>query len=202
VSDEVQAFQAEGNYRSAIRSAVRGFWSGALDYDQFWEVMDSAINAGLTSAWYEGARECGIEPSELTPDEKAELRRRQIGELTHVGNFAAEVDAGSKANGGKLAPLFQRAEAWILRARDVMNQARVMACGDQKLMWELGITEKHCRSCAALNGKVKRASYWQQMGVRPQNPPNYLLACGGWLCDCRLVPTSAPLSKGPLPRLP
>ena len=113
-----------------------------------------------------------------------------------------EVKDGSKENKGKLTPLLQRAQLWVNRYNDVKSEAQILACKDQKLRWDLGLTEKHCRTCYALNGKVKRASFWKKLGVRPQNAPNYLLECEGWKCDCGMVVTDEPLSRGAMPSLP
>ena len=171
------------NYRNGIRSAVRGYWLGAFDFYWFYDAMEAVIRNGLMLATQEGAAECGILPAELSPTELAKLAQAIANEIGHIDAFAAIIEAGSKANGGKLGPLHAKAEAWILRYKDVVNQAKVSACGDQKLMWvwqALGVTKKPCVTCKdKLNGKVKRASYWARGGVRPQNPPNFYLERGG-----------------------
>lgn len=190
------------NYRNAIRAATRGLWVGALDYYQFWEAMEAAIHTGLTTASHEGAKECGILPADLSPSERAELVQTIASEYSHIDSFAMIIEESSKANGGKLGPLLAKAEAWILRYKDVVNHFKMLACGDQKLEWVLGATKKHCSSCLKLAGKVKRASQWERAGVRPQNPPNPMLECDGWACQCTLVVTDAPMSKGPFPKLP
>ena len=71
-------------------------------------------------------------------------------------------------------------ELWVNRYRDVRNQAKVLACKDEKFVWRLGATENHCSTCPRLDGKVKRGSQWEKSGIRPQNPPNTELECGGW----------------------
>ena len=194
------------NYRNGIRSAVRGLWLGAFDFYQFYDAMEVTVRNGLTVAWYEGSSECGILPADLSPTERAAIAQAIAGELGHIDGFATEIEAGSKANGGKVGPLLARAEMWILRYQDVVNQAKVMACADQKLEWvwqAFKATKEPCGTCRdKLNGKVKRASYWQQVGVRPQNPPNPYLECGGWECGCGLLVTDKPMSRGPLPKLP
>ena len=190
------------SYATGIKSAIRGLWSGVFDYDQFWGSMMATIRAGLTRAWYDGAREMGILPSELNPDERLALEQAIQSEFQFIHGLATDIEAGSKANGGKIAPLLKRAELWINRWTDAQNQARLMAGGDKKLKWVLGATEEHCQTCAAMNGKVKRASYWREHGPHPQQPPNPGIECRGWNCLCTMEPTEEPLSKGPLPRWP
>lgn len=193
------------NYRNGIRGTIRALWGGVWSYDQFYDGLSTAIDMGITTAWYEGAAECGIVPADLTPEEKAAMRQAIFHETNYITRLAADIEAGSKANGGKLAPLMARAETWINRYRDVVTRAQMMACEDQKLRWVLHgahFTKDPCNSCVKLNGKVKRASYWQRVGVQPQNPPNLSLECGGWLCGCAFEVTDEPVSKGPLPHLP
>lgn len=187
------------NYYNAIRSAVRGLWVGALDFDQFFQALESAIRLGVPQAWYEGAKECGITPAELTPEERLAMQAAIWDEYNYIGGFASAIEAGSKGNGGKLGPLMTRAKLWVNRYKDITNRAKTMACGDQKLVWVLGKTEQHCSSCLKLTDKVKRASQWERAGIRPQHPD---LECGGWRCDCSLEPTDAPMSMGPLPSIP
>jgi hypothetical protein len=164
--------------------------------------MGRAIERGLTSAWYEGAAQCGVLPEELTIDEIKLLNFRISQQMNYLNRFAKAVEAGSKENGGKLTPLMQRAQLWVNRYNDVVGEAQLSACKDQKLRWDLGATEKHCRTCYALNGKVKRASFWKKLGVRPQNAPNSLIECGGWKCDCKFTVTDEPMTRGVMPALP
>lgn len=197
--------KARYNYSSFardLRGAVRGFWTGAIDYVAFFESFMFAIDRGLTAAWYDGAAQCGILPEELSVEEIKVLRFRIAQQANHINRLAEAIEQGSKANKGKLTPLMKRVLLWVNRYNDVKSEATMMACKDQKLMWELGATEVHCRTCFALNGKVKRASFWKKFGVRPQNAPNSLLECEGWRCDCRFVPTDLPLSRGAMPSLP
>jgi hypothetical protein len=136
----------------------------------------------------------------MTPEERVRLEQIITREINLLAPFLNDIDQNSKANGGKRGTAYSRLDTWINRYRDVVNQAKVSACADMKMRWTLGPTE-HCKSCFRLSGKVKRGSYWNDH-VLPQNPPNGLLECGGWKCQCTLRPTDDRASSGPLPRLP
>lgn len=189
------------DYRSGIRSAIRGLWNGAIDRQQFTDVMTGVIDRGLRFAFAEGAKGCGITPDDYTEAETTALNDAILSEFSHTDSLADAVEAGSKANKGKLDPLFQRAEMWILRYQDVVNRGRVMACGDKKFKWAMGATEKHCRTCNALSGQVRRGSFWREH-VLPQNPENPKLECKGYKCRCELQLTTDPVTRGRLPSLP
>jgi len=181
---------------------VRGLWNGSLDYDLFFDAMMTGIRRGLTDAFHSGAADCGILPSELKKEERVALERAINYETQWIDGFAATIEENSRDNGGALGPLHSRAEIWIGRYEGVKAEAMAMACADKKLRWVLGPTEDSCRSCQALSGKVKRASYWNEQGILPRVHGASYLECNGFRCLCELVPTDEPASKGPLPSLP
>ncbi len=189
-------------YQAALRSPVRGLWGGVLDRGQFRQSMFNAIETGIIDAWNEGAKDCGIQPDELSEDELNTRDERIAQERSHVSEFGQAIQEGSRSNGGKLLPLFKRLDMWTNRYRDASNEAKVMACKDEKLIWILGPTEESCHTCPRLDGKVKRGSFWRKAGIRPQNPPNSSIECQGWNCLCELRPTDKSISRGPLPRTP
>jgi hypothetical protein len=188
-------------YRKSLRDAVRGLWGGVLDRDQFYDAMMATLQRRLPQAWYEGAQDCGIQPADLSPEERNALQQAMANEMSFILKFADDIMAGSKAKDGKLGPLLARVDLWAARYSDLQSRARVMACEDQKLQWVLGPTKEHCPSCLKLSGKIKRASYWQRVNVYPQNPPNPNLECNGFGL-CQLLPADERCSPGPLPRLP
>lgn len=184
----------QAGYQLNLRAAVRGLWSGQIDFDAAFGMLLQAIDRGFTQAWTEGAKECGIEPGEWTAEERTALAVRIGEEKTYIYTLLEAVEAGRKGV-GKLAPLYTRLQMWVNRYQDVKNQAKTMACADQKLKWVLGPTE-HCETCMKAAGKVKRASQWAKTDLRPQAP---CLQCGGYRCQCSLVLTDEPLSRGRLP---
>jgi len=192
---------SESRYRSSLREAVRGLWTGAFDDVQFYDAMLVTIRQHLTQAWHEGAAECGILPAELTQDERRALERAIRYEEQWIDGLADATMENSRENGGLLGPLFSRLEIWIGRWSGVKSEAMAMACADKKLKWVLGETD-HCRSCLALSGKVKRASFWYERGILPRVHGATYLECNGFRCQCALVPTSDRASPGPLPSLP
>jgi len=188
-------------YRARLRSLVRGLWSGVISVDSFLDEIIIVIDEGLTTAWNEGAKTCGIKPDEKSEEEQAALDDAIAREQGFVFKFSGDIEAGSKANKGKLAPLMFRVDIWANRYLDVQNQAKLMACENQKYRWDLGDTE-HCPSCLKLAGRVARAKTWLDKGIQPQSPPNGYLKCGGWRCGCSFTPTDEPVTKGRWPSLP
>lgn len=181
------------SFQQSINSAVRGLWSGALSILSAHQAMNSAIARGLNQAWIEGAGECGIQEGDLTDEEWAALNLEIFNQQSYVPGFLNAIVTGSEANGGAIDPLFSRAELWVNQYNHVKGMAKLSACADQKLIWVLGKTEKHCPDCSRAAGKVYRGSTWAKNGWETQSPR---LACGGHRCDCHLDPTDEPITKG------
>lgn len=190
--------KSKSEYGKSIRANVRRLWLGQVDTFDFVDGMITSIQRGFRRAWVQGAKQCGVLEDELTEDEQAALEQEINSDITYLLGFALAIEEGSKANGGKLTPLINRARMWVERYTAIVELAKIMACEDQKLKWTLNPAE-HCKSCLKLEGKVKRASYWKNYDVRPKHWDK--LDCKGG-CRCSLEPTDEPISKGPLPSLP
>lgn len=199
--------ESAADFRSGLRATIRGLWLGVLDYYEAYDNLYSIIQKGATRAWEEGAMTCGVAPDELSPEERLGLQQAITDALGYVDGLLTFVMAHSKAEGGKLGVVgrtggvMSRVDLWVNRYEEIRQKAMTIACADMKTRWTLGVSE-HCDSCLKLTGKVKRNSYWQKMGILPRVPGADYLICRGYACQCTLVPTDEPLSKGPLPRLP
>jgi hypothetical protein len=173
-------------------------WAGQFTTLDFADAMFSAMRRGFEQAWREGALECGILPGERSDEEQKELDRMLGDNLTYVPQFGDYIFANSKANGGSIGPILNRAELWVNRYNEVKAKAQLMACKDAKYRWQYGPTE-HCKSCLRLNGRVYRASVWAKYGIQPQS---HNLACKGYRCQCQFILTKDPVTKGRPPKIP
>ena len=189
-------------YESFIRKLANDLWNGRIGTGAFEVLMVSHIQGGLKRAWYAGAKEIGIKPDELSRKELDAMNAMIMKETSFVPRFTIWIALNSRARKGRWRNISNRVKLWGRRYLDAKNKAKVMAEGDPKLEWVVGGTKNTCTSCGRLNGKVKRASYWEERGVFPQSPPNPQLVCKGYFCNCTLEKTEKPLSRGPLPKLP
>jgi hypothetical protein len=186
-------------FRRNVRASVRGLWTGALTKRQALSTFRAAIERAIERAWLEGAQECGIQEDELTVEELTTRDEFIFTQNDLVTGFIDAIVAQSKANGGQITPLLQRAEMWINQYSSAKQQSEALACANEKREWRIGRTE-HCRTCLALNGQVRRLSFWQN-NVLPRSAPNDKLICRGFNCQCELRKTDRPVSRGRLPRL-
>lgn len=186
-------------FRTSIRSAIRGIYSGKVDALSGADALFSAIRRGFTQAWYEGAKQAGILPDELTKEELKKLDEMVGDNFQYVGNFVSWL-AGLKAQEGTLESAFARGDMWVNRYEEVKNMALSMAGQNLKLVWILGAAE-HCRSCLKLSGRVARAKTWAERNIHPRMTNNKL-KCGGYRCKCSFQETDEKVTKGRWPNLP
>jgi hypothetical protein len=192
----------------SIETYDRQLWSYALelyrtgDGGVFLDKFISAISNQLTRAWNEGAREVGIDPKEMTDDDRAELKAIIDGEYDQIIKLAEAIMESRSGTMDEFRQKFRsRIDLWVNRYTDVIGRARVYFGGKRRLKWMLGKTEEHCPTCDALNGIVAFAYEWEQSGIEPQHFPNDMLSCGGWNCDCALEPTDQRRSPNALETL-
>lgn len=189
-----------GKYGDEIRKNAAAYWQEGVA-GSFISRMNQTIKFGLRDAWSLAADDLGIAPDEITPEELKERDAIITEEQSHVRDLLAYLKELANDRTRKLSDADARLDLWAERFGDMQNKAKLILGRDTRLEWVYGDTE-HCNSCARLNGIVKRASFWVKHGVQPGNPPNEKLECGGWRCQCNLVPSESRLSPGKLPRLP
>lgn len=198
---ELDGLKTVGDFRRNIRAQIYRRWADVDNDAQFIIGMNGSIDRGFNQAWAQGAAVCGVKMDELTNAERDALQQRINDQFPYITQFGVYIALNTKELGGKRGPLYDRAELWVARYGEIVNQAKALACKDQKLIWNLGPTE-HCGSCIRLSGRVKRGSYWTEKGILPRRAGAGYLDCGGYNCQCSLDPTTAPITPGPLPRLP
>ena len=204
VPDDLQAaIKSQGFYDRKINELTKDLYRGSITQTAFEDALLAVMDQQLDKAWREGMKENGLDPAkDMTPEWEQELERLKLSEVDHIEGFAdaivdaAQADATAETPGASLPGLQARGGLWAERYTEVVNAAIIAtAQSDDRLVWRLGATEEHCETCAELNGYVQTADWWDKSGIMPQAPENPVLACGGWLCDCRMEPTKEPISE-------
>jgi hypothetical protein len=157
-------------------------------------MMNDAITFGLGDAWKLALEEAGIDPETMTGNEVVALDQFMAKERGFLGELLRYIVIMILLR-KPLEAVINRVKTWAFRWWESWNLALLTTPNDPNLEWMYGATLEHCTDCAGYNGAVKPASYWNQIGARPQLPS---LACKGWKCDCHLNPTKKKITKGEL----
>jgi hypothetical protein len=188
-------------YDRAMWAAVKDLYNGVIGIVEFETAMIDMIQNQLRRAWNEGMRSLGLDPeTDMLLLWEMALQDIMAQELVYVDPLAADIMSASAS--GELVDKFRsRVSIWTNRYNDVVNQAtQICAQAGQKMEWIFGDTD-HCTTCEQLNGTVAFESEWEKSGIYPQRPPNDMLSCGGWNCQCTLNPTDKHRSPNALEKL-
>jgi hypothetical protein len=131
--------------------------------------------------------------------ERADLAR-QRGDEAAAQHFMQLAETNF-ANFQKLQRKFiDRVGLWVNKGlARVFQMGKLAADANQMMEWVLGKTEEHCRTCLAAAGQRHRARDWQRAGIIPKTDR---LICGGFYCDCQLVPVPGERARGRLDKIP
>lgn len=189
--DAYAAAKTEQTYLRQLWERVKRLYENRMSGSQFITDLADIVQQQITRAYRAALRDEGLDPDLVNGEYKDNVERIILSEYDHVDGFTADIIKAS-TDGTGYEQFRVRAEMWANRYNDAYNKAELDIALENggKLEWQLGETEEHCDTCAALHGKVAFAAEWQAVGLRPQNPPNQSLDCGGWQCDCHLIATN------------
>lgn len=170
-----------------IRRLVTSLYNNQVG-GEFIDIMANIISGQLydaySKAWFDYG-ETGALPEYLESAYQDDV----LTQYAHVDKYYRDI-IDARVDETPIEPLLSRAELWANRWNESYNKAAALIKQEEggNLIWEYGETE-HCDTCRSLNGIVASAKEWGAIGVRPQNAPNSLIDCGGWNCQCTLLPT-------------
>lgn len=189
---ELLKLKSEASYKRHLRSAAYAYFKGVTTRVVFLETMRSNIMRAYEQAWREGEALCGFDRAERTKAQQERLQQEIDVDLPYLIDLADWIES-KRHDASKWRDLSYRINVWVMRYAAVRTIAQSMTCADKKMVWYLGRAKKHCSDCKSYEGKVYRMSQWVAAGALPQARG---LECGGFNCDCRLVPTDARASAG------
>lgn len=197
------AVRTYDQYRARLWGSMLRLYNGGRDA-AFVSSFIRSIDAQLTQAWEKGAEEIGVTRDEMTADDLQILTAIIDNETQFIQRIAGEIVADREDGIDRQAfdkKYGARVDLWANRYNETVNRAKMTYGAKTRFEWHLGATEEHCKTCQKLNGIVAFGVEWEQARFHPQMPPNDLLECGGWRCDCSLVPTKKRRTARALDRL-
>lgn len=195
-SEEAEKSQAV--YAKLLRETVRSLWKGFISPAEAEDELMSTVGRYMREAAFQAARSVGVNPSELTDEELAVINNMIDVHFDSVISLVEQVSDGSQANGGKLSTHTRRLLNWYPRWSELHDRMLAMVGQNLKYRWTLDPAKENCRDCLRLNGRVARASRWDEMGIYPKSRS---LQCGGYKCGCSYEKTDEPVTRGRWPTL-
>ena len=202
------AFKSYEDMLSKIQSLVKNTYNGKVGTVEFTDRITSIIGGQLRNAYNTAWINEGMDEDNTTaalPDYLEESLLDMIAQQASTEfsyQYFTDIMAARRSE-TPIDPLLSRAELWAGQWNTAYENATSLITLNNggREEWVLGATEQHCPECAALNGIVAFANEWEELGVRPKNPPNDNLTCGGWRCDCERRATDKKRSRNAYNRI-
>ena len=210
-------YTSAAGYRAELRRIAREAWHLAPEYDvpvgereqleiqwqELQQKMRTDINAGYNGAMQTALRSLGKNdawmPDYQLPwnDGGAAIAAMVVTDQNSVPQLFDWFRDHSQARGGSLSSLLSRMESWALRWKEAHSLAllhgAVLLKKGRLVQWIRGNTKIPCSDCLRYEGKIYPAAEWLAVGAVPQSRS---LACRGYRCQCRLIPSKGPASSG------
>jgi hypothetical protein len=190
--ETVQAIKAAGydGIRTVMSGGIFGSVFGMLSDDRFYSKYREQMATAISRAYIETAELAYQEGGgELPLDEDTAAWARsqldaQLGYVDQLFEDLKELRKSGDFDAGEVATA--RAAGYASGLDGFYNEAVLRGKKNQMVTWHLGATEKHCKTCASLDGKSHRISWYIDHDYIPRkNGCN--LDCGGYNCDCTLT---------------
>lgn len=173
-------------YHDAITEALVSYFenggSVATPKSKIKQAMVEAFGSAFDTGWQDGGQE-------LPADEEALswFNERVDAEMGFIDTLLQDAKELRKDKDfDYFAWVTARADGYTNNLSAVYNAAVMFANTKQMLTWRLGETEKHCSTCAKLDGQRHKASWYIIRNYIPRKA-GAAMECGGYNCDCSLV---------------
>lgn len=171
-------------FKGVFIDLAQGVRSKAVERRRAGVVLRAHLARYGRKAYEDGLRAGGVEDA-LDAEDVAALNAFHAAQSVFVTNFLDTVVAGGYDSDAAIA---LHAELWANKSLEPLYQKGLASADRNGLYaWRLGAREDHCKTCRALNGQAHRLKAYVRRGLLPKSGR---LACGGWLCGCRLERTS------------
>jgi hypothetical protein len=186
--DVLKAAPGYDGIRTVMYGAIFGSVFGYLSGGSFADTLNRMI-AAVSKAYIEtadaGYQEAGAELP-LDADTAAWARAQldaQFGFIDELFESLKQIRKDGDFDAGAIAAA--RADSYSSALDGFYNEALLRGNKNVSAVWRLGATEKHCKTCASLDGQSHRISWYIERDYIPRKS-GCALDCGGWNCDCRL----------------
>lgn len=183
----------EATYRSALYDAMSQAFDGSLDRYKFGVAGRTEIEHAFMSAFSNGLKDGGVDPSEMTDDEKETVTLETQAERGYWTALSADMFKnvvplkGTDAFPTARDAMLGRIELWVNKGlRRMYEMGKTYSNLNGMKIWIYAGEKKHCETCDAANGQVHRARSW----LKTITPLSSNCLCGGFNCGCRLDDTT------------
>jgi len=171
-------------YHDAITQSLINYFEnarGKKNQKAFKNAMIDAFTSAFGLGWADGGQ-----PLPFSAEAVEWLSAKVAEEVVHIdGLFVNAKELRKEKDFDYFAWITERADGYTQTLQAIYNAGRMFALKNKMLAWSLGATEKHCKTCAKLDGQRHRAAWYVSRNYIPRMP-GASMECGGYKCDCHL----------------
>lgn len=177
---------------SIFRNAIQGKYSKR----GFIGALTPVIQSAIRDASEAGLKDGGLKKAEMTEEESAWVQEWILKQNDFIEAVATAIYEDGKVTAKEAEG---KAVLWWNKSIDPAYSEMVFSASKNgAFLRKLGATEQHCVDCVKIDGQVRRASFWHNIGIWNASPKTQ---CGGWRCQCQNVATDKPITRGRFPQL-
>lgn len=183
----------ENIYRADLYNLMIDAFKGSLDRKQFGEAGRREISTAFLNAFSNGLQDAGVDPVEMTDEERNAMLDETKMERTYWTALANDLYGNvlplkdSDQFGPARDKMLARIELWVNKGlKRIYGVAKNYASMNKMQKWVYGGTVDHCKSCSAAVGQVHRARTWAKYLL----PQSNQCECKGFKCECALQDTT------------
>ena len=182
-------------YLSELRALTQ---DPTLTEQQVKDRIAAAIILWALWAFEDGLEAGGIDKSQVDAADEAVIGKWQDEQTAYAASLAAAIVANSavqldltktaEEKAQSLSVINDRLQMWgeSLGSLTVSGRMAAIAKGgdDPLITWWYNDGNEHCHTCADLNGKTEKLSWFVLNGYIPRQPGSETLDCHGYRCAC------------------
>jgi HK97 family phage portal protein len=184
------------DFEDGVEDLLTDALAGRVERRRFGIILRSLIETAVRKAYFDGLSDGGITDAELDEDDIEWLDNWFDQQRAFVINLADAIYKDERVTEDEVTgkPIMW----WNQSVAPSYAQALTSAAKNAAFERFLGSAEDHCDDCPAINGQVRRASFWRKIGIWNASKKTQ---CGGFFCDCTNGPSDKPITRGRFPKL-
>lgn len=186
------------DFENAFDDTLKEAIAGNLTRTRWANIVRQMIRTYGARAFRDGLVDSGVDdlPDE---DDQATIDNLIQVQSQYVTNLGQQLFKTEEGISPEMAD--QKSAMWFNGSiNPFYAEGKLSGNGNAMHTWVLGRAEKHCKTCPELNGQRRRYKTWYKQNLIA-GTTNQATECGGWECDCRLVPSAGKSSDGDLAEL-
>jgi hypothetical protein len=185
-------------FDAAFRQLMQRAQADKIGKSVFIRNMTITLDRYCRQAFVDGFMDGGVYGYEPEDGDEQWIFGHVDKQASFIENFASKLYADDALTDSEIN---EKPDLWFNGSvLPAYNEGLMRASKDGAGKWFMGASEKHCGDCPRMDGKVYRFSTFRKV-LGGELPPCNATQCTALGCNCEVVPSREPLTKGRPPMM-